>query len=211
MSAFGFKSSLTRPLTTQQRAPTDTPIGKPIAEAVPASAKRVGVWAHYEGDRFSGTKQLPGDTEVKLGSDVKPEYFVFAQPGKVTELTEWFDTNNDGRADLSRTTNENGRTVVRPANLRPGEDLKPGESISADHDGDGRIDSFTEANENGERSIQDDNHDGKVDRIVEDARRIPDFSFDGVPQSEVANRIFEDTNKDGSFDSEAVTARRQPR
>ncbi len=205
--SFGAKSYASRPLPVSQQVPERTQMGQPISSVIPSNAKRVAVWASYEGDRFSGMDQLPGDTQVKLGSGERSNrFFVLHGPSKVTRMTEWFDTNGDGKADVSRTTSLNGSTVVRTG---IGPTLEPGGFIASDHNRDGLIDRYTEANQNGERSLEDGDYDGRVDRIVEDVRRLSGFRFDGIDNSEIANRILEDANKDGAFDQETVTQRQR--
>lgn len=152
-----------------------------------------------------------GDTSTfqALGSDVKSELIAYPNPGKVTSMTEFFDVNGDGRADVRRTTNVSGMTVIGPADENP--TLRPGQTRYADHNGDGRIDSVTETNENGEKRLLDTTGDGRFDVVIEDARRVPNFSFEGVDASQVASQILEDSNKDGFFDQISVTERRLPR
>lgn len=95
------------------------------------------------------------------------------------------------------------------------EDSRFSNFVWADHDFDGRVDSYEDRNEDGIQ-IADDAHDGKVDRhIVSVASLGDDFVIEGyeegwIPPAYPANRILEDTDHDGYFDSESITGGRDP-
>lgn len=88
-----------------------------------------------------------------------------------------------------------------------------GKIIVADHDFDGRVDSFSD--ETGPLyEVDDDDRDGKVDRVIEAAARVPGLSIsdygDGWSLTDggtIANRIREDKDKDGYFEVESITAK----
>jgi hypothetical protein len=199
-------SSVTRKLPEQKEAPKDTKIGTDINSVIPADAKRLSRTAHIEGDHWdmSGKKI---DDSVKLGAPANSEFFVLPQ-GKVTAISEEYDTDGDGRADLEKDMRLDGRTFVRPTAWDPAQGV-----WAADHNGDGKVDSFTQRDASGEVDLVDQNYDGKVDLVREDVKRLPDYKAEGFGKSVISNeklamRIQEDTDRDGKLDTESVTAKR---
>jgi len=85
--------------------------------------------------------------------------------------------------------------------------------VYADHDGDGKVDAFRD--ETGPLyELNDDNHDGKVDRIIEAAERAGEIDIEAFGEGwtvsnggRIANRIREDKNHDGTFEVESITAK----
>ena len=88
--------------------------------------------------------------------------------------------------------------------------------VWADHNYDGKIDGWSDDDIDGfRRELDDDNHDGRVDRESIDVELLgPDWKLEGYdgcdPPQYLAMRILEDTNFDGQFDQESVTAGRSP-
>lgn len=88
--------------------------------------------------------------------------------------------------------------------------------VWADHDYDGMVDSWADDDIDGfRRDLGDDNRDGRVDREAIDVELLgADWQLEGYdgcePPEYVAMRILEDTDFDGYFDQESVTAGRGP-
>lgn len=86
--------------------------------------------------------------------------------------------------------------------------------VWADHDRDGRVDSYDDVHEGGV-VLNDENHDGRVDRMIVSVASLGDtFVVEGygewIPPAFPANRILADTDFDGRFETESVTGGDDP-
>lgn len=182
-------TSLTRPV--QVPVSTDNRIGQPIAAD---AGKVVSARAHVEGSNWEASVRVDPSTKLGEAKSISGPFVVTG--GKVTGLVQEVDLNGDGVADVSREKTLKS-TIVRD---RSG-------GIVADHDGDGKIDSQTIATPQGTVELYDGNHDGKVDWSF-DRRPASTAGFGAnVDPAKVAGKLSVDSNNDGTFDSETLTAR----
>lgn len=183
------KSSLTRTLATPVPVPTDTPIGMRMDDAI--------------APRLSGLTALPARAYLSGDSPCT--------------IVSWVDGAGVEALHRQRCTETlaNGRDVRTIDIVRIGSrpDILFPPIVIADHNGDGKVDSFSDRS-GAVLELHDENYDGKVDRMVEAASRVPGLSLADYepgwsisPPGEIANRIREDEDKDGSFETESITAK----
>ncbi len=179
-----FKTAVERSLAEPMAVPTGTPIGREL-DAV-AAEKVVSI--------------SPKRSESRDGERVCTTLDYVAAAGRWQRFRCTAPAEVD-RVDVLRLYPAGSRTPTL---------------IYADGNGDGRVDRFSDDGEGASLvALEDENYDGRVDRMIESVASLPDFAFDRYPGCEVigelANRILEDRNRDGRFETESVTAKASTR
>jgi hypothetical protein len=158
------------------------------------------------------TPPVPIPTDTTIGKALRDEI-----ARRTTNLTARTSTNDKGcavRSFVDRQGAERARQETCEASdvlyVGTNEAGKPAITIS-DVNKDGKIDGVRD--ESGAFiAYTDQNFDGKVDRIVEAMERVDDFDISAFGKEWVApeallHRVRTDTDRDGTLDHEAVTAR----
>ena len=120
---------------------------------------------------------------------------------------------NGSRCTIVRFTDANGAEEMRREQCGTTDTLRWGKLVYTDQNGDGKIDQFSDSSL-GSFELFDDDHDGKIDRMIESAERIKapvtltDFGekVTITGGGKIAARERKDGDHDGKFDVESVTA-----
>lgn len=120
---------------------------------------------------------------------------------------------NGQRCTTVRFVDESGAEQMRREKCGKIDRLHIGELLYTDENSDGKVDRFSDATA-ASYDLFDDDHDGRIDRMVESAAHVtaPIALTDFAPNvtitsgGTIASRAREDKDHDGKFDVESVTA-----
>ncbi len=176
---------LTSALERKLREPVDVPTGTVIGRSMDSAVA----------ERTGSLRSLPLQSFlVSAGSGTitcTVQHFVDAQG------TSMMHREKCGDSDILRVQRAGERTSI----------------AIADFNRDGRVDAFTDWS-GPTFELHDEDYDGRVDRVIEAAERLsPPVALEAfgdgieiVENGKIANRIREDADKDGRFESEMITA-----
>lgn len=159
---------------------------------------------------------IPSDTAIGTTMDA----FLEAQSAKLVAVDPLMAIGANGeRCTILRFNDDKGVEQLRREKCSKGTDtIVAGKLTYRDENGDGKIDVFSDrtgaTDENDAYGLFDDDHDGKLDRMIEPATRIAspialtDFaeSVTITANGKIASRTRADKDHDGKFEMESVTA-----